>query len=166
MVTMAIAFIADASLLASSAIRTCILLSPCAATLNACECQFTRLLHAPRTKSYKSNLVLDPGIARFGPLEQALQKPDLEREPPFHRVPAAVLAAAANRLDVRAKALVMLPHGVERPYGYVQGLPDVHPVSGNLVQEEEVGLVGPPLSRISLSDSEEAKKSGSQLPTG
>jgi hypothetical protein len=84
-VTTAMAFIAEASLLASSPICTCILPSLWAAVLKAYRYKLTK---CARKSSYQIDFVLDSSIVRSRPLQQIFEELMLEGQAATHVIPA------------------------------------------------------------------------------
>jgi hypothetical protein len=91
--------------------------------------------------AYKSDLILNPRVIRFRPLEQALQKVELELKATSDFVPALTCITVPNKVDNCTKPLTLVLHSVKRPQGHAKGLANVHSLSRNFIQEEVVKLL-------------------------
>jgi hypothetical protein len=65
-------------------------------------------------------------------------------------VPTSALSFSAVEVSLCGELLVMLPDSTKRSHRYTQRLTDMYAVSCDLVQEDVVSLLRPPLTWLSV----------------
>lgn len=100
-VTTAIAFIAEASLLASSLIRTWTLLSLWDAALKAYRSKSIECVFILWILPYQSNFILYPSVVRARPLQQIFEELKLKGQAAANPVPSLALSCAKSEIKTR-----------------------------------------------------------------